>query len=81
MLEPSSEHDALEPPRKLKENKAGGKNEIFPEVLKSYGAAMIEYILDLFNTVWKEDRVLDELRSAMHMPVLKTGDLTLCDNW
>ena len=55
MLELPSEHDALELPRKLKENKAGGKNGIFSEMLKSYGADMIEYSLDLFNTVWKEE--------------------------
>ena len=49
----------LEVLRKLKGNKAGGKNGILPEMVKSCGAEWMGYILDLFCTVWEE-----ELRSA-----------------
>ena len=42
---------------------------------------MMEYILDLFETVWKEERVPDEWRDALLVPIPKKGDLMICGNW
>ena len=38
-------------------------------------------IHDLFSTVWREERVPEEWRDAVLVPVPKKGDLTVCDNW
>ena len=42
---------------------------------------MMEYILDLFETVWKEERVPDEWRDALLVLIPKKGDLMICGNW
>ena len=66
---------------KLKGNKAGGKTGILPEMLKCCGAVMMEYILDLFGIVWKEERFPAKWRDALLVPIPKIGDLTICGNW
>ena len=57
MSNPPSEEEIIEAIEKLKRNKAGGSNGILPELLKSSGAVIIEYIKDLFETVWHEETV------------------------
>ena len=42
---------------------------------------MMNYTLDIFRTVWMEQRVPQEWRDALLVPIPKTGDLTQCDNW
>ena len=49
----------------LKGGKAGGKNGILPEMVKTCGAEMMDHILDLFSTEWREQRVPDEWRNAV----------------
>ena len=41
----------------------------------------MEYILKLFQTIWKEKCVPSEWRDALLVPVPKKGDLSCCDNW
>ena len=62
--------------RQLKSHKAGGKNGILPDMIKSCGPHII-----LFCTVWREEQVPSEWRDAVLVPIPKKGDLTLCDNW
>ena len=81
LSQPPAEDKVMEALGKLKGNKAGGKTGILPEMLKCCGAVMMEYILDLFETVWKEKRVLDEWRDALLVPIPKKGDLMICGNW
>ena len=78
---PPTEDEVLEALGKLKEKKAAGKNGILPEMVKGCGGWMMEYILDLFSTVWKEERVREEWRDALLVPIPKKGDLTRCDKW
>ena len=54
---PPTEDEVLEALGKLKGKKAAGKNGILPEMVKGCGGWMMDYILDLFSTVWKEERV------------------------
>lgn len=49
-------------------------------MLKSSGDIM-DYILDLFITVWKDQLVPDEWWDAMLVPIPKKGDLTQYNNW
>ena len=41
----------------------------------------MDYMLDLFQTVWSEQQVPEEWRDALLVPIPKKGDLTQCDNW
>ena len=66
---------------KLKGRKAGGKSGIFPEMVRGCGGELMDYILDMFHTVWMEQRVPQEWRDALLVPIPKKGDLTQCDNW
>ena len=81
LAQPPAEDEVMEALGKLKRNKAGEKTGILLEMLKCCGALMMEYILDLFETVWKEERVPDEWRDALLVPIPKKGDLTICGNW
>ena len=81
MNEPPTAVEISEALDSLKGHKAGGKNGILPELVKSSGGDIMDYILDLFNTVWNDQRVPDEWRDAMLVPIPKKGDLTQCDNW
>lgn len=54
LKEPPTDEEVLEALGMLKVKKAGGKNGLLQEMVKSCGAALIEYIKDLFGTVWKE---------------------------
>ena len=56
----------------MREQTAGGQNGILPEMVK-YCGGLIDYILDLFSTVWREQ----EWRDALIIPIPKKGDLTL----
>ena len=73
--------EVVEAMGKLKEGKAGGKNGILPEMVRGCGEAMMDYTLDMFRTVWMEQRVPQEWRDALLVPIPKKGDLTQCDNW
>ena len=66
---------------RMKGSKAGGKTGILPEMVKSCGGLLLEYLMDLFQTVWMEGRVPEEWRDAILIPIPKKGDLSYCDNW
>ena len=77
---PPSEEEVIEAIGRLKSGKAGGKSGILPEMVKDCGGGVMNCILDLFTTAWKE-KVPGEWRDAMLVPIPKKGDLTICDNW
>ena len=66
---------------KRKERKAGVKNGILLEMVRGCGGTMIDYTLDMFRTVWMEQRVPQEWTDALLVPISKKGDLTQCDDW
>ena len=76
-----TEEEVMEAIGKLKGGKAGGRNGILPEMVKSCGGQLMDYMLDLFQTVWSEQHVPKEWRDALLVPIPKKGDLTQCDNW
>ena len=77
MSEPPTEKEIMEAIDHVKRNKAGGSSGI---LLKTCGANIIEYIKDLFETVWHEG-VPQEWKDATLIPIPKKGDLSQCDNW
>ena len=40
-----------------------------------YCGGLLEYIVDLFSTVWREQKVPEEWRDALIIPIPKKGDL------
>ena len=71
MRSPPTEEEILEGMSRLKGNRAGEKNNILPEMLKSCGPHILDKLCDLFATVWREGRVLSEWRDAVLVPILK----------
>ena len=81
LVDPPTAEEVAEAMGKLKEGKAGGKNGILPEMVRGCGETIMDYTLDMFHTVWMEQRVPQEWRDAVLVPIPKKGDLTQCDNW
>ena len=65
----------------LKSNKAGGRNELTPELVKLVCTVFDNYVLDLFQSVWEAKKVPKEWIDAVLVPIPKKGDLSVCDNW
>ena len=59
--------------RRLRNDKAGGKSGILPELLKCGSASFLEYLLDLLHTVWDEGSVPQDWVNADIVPVPKKG--------
>ena len=66
---------------KVKLRKAGGTSRISPEMIVAGGPVLHRVLLNLFRQVWGEGCVFDEWRDALVVPVLKRGDLNVCDDW
>ena len=66
---------------RLAVGRASGLNGLLPDILNCCGGPLLDYILTLFQTVWKERCVPAEWRDALLVPVPKKGDLSFCDNW
>ena len=78
---PPDKDEILRALGRLAVGRAGGLNGLLPDVLKCCGGPLLDYILTLFQTVWKERCVPAEWRDALLVPVPKKGDLSSCDNW
>ena len=76
-----TEEEVMEAMGKLKLGEDGGKSGILPEMVRGCGGELMDYILDMFHTVWMEQRVPQEWRDALLVPIPKKGDLTQCNNW
>ena len=81
LAEPPTEEEIMQAIGRLKCGRAGGKSGILPEMVKGCGGEMMDHIIDLFATVWREEEVPQDWRDALLVPIPKKGDLTQCDNW
>ena len=66
---------------RIKHGKAGVKNGSLPEMERSAAGELIEYMLDLFTNVLREENFPQEWKDTLLVPIPKGGDLTQCDNW
>ena len=71
---PPSEEEVLGALNAVRGNKAGGKNGILPELVKCCGANLLEYFLELFHQVWRDECVPQEWKDALIVPIPKKGD-------
>ena len=65
----------------LKSFKAAGPDEIMAEVLKAGGTAVVDWMHRIIQKVWRTERVVEEWRMSTIVPLLKKGDVEVCDNY
>ena len=68
---------------RIKVGKAASNNGLLPDIVKCCGGPLLDFIVLLFRTVWREREraVPAEWHDAILLPVPKNGDLSVCDNW
>jgi hypothetical protein len=83
MADPPSRDELEDAIGAMKNGKVGGHSGILPEMAKA-GRCVDEFmdaLLALTHRVWLENRVPQDWRDAILVPIPKKGDLTRCDNW
>ena len=66
---------------KLKNHKAAGIDEIPAEVLKWGGKSITAWLHEIILGVWESERAPAEWKQALIVPVFKSGDKALLDNY
>ena len=62
-------------------NKAPGPDKILNEMLKSGGILVVDFLVNLFNNVFHSDSFPDEWSRAIIVPIYKSGDPNLTNNY
>ena len=66
---------------KLKNHKAAGVDEICAEVLKGGGESVTAWLHKIIAGVWATEKAPTEWKLALIVPVFKSGDATVLDNF
>ena len=67
--------------RKMKNGKAGGKDEITAELLKADMNTTEKWLVNLFRTFWEQEKVPKTWKLGLIVKIQKKGDLTEYGNW
>ncbi|KAK3563338.1 hypothetical protein QTP86_021817, partial [Hemibagrus guttatus] len=68
--------------KRMKSGKAVGPDDIPVEVWKSLGEAAVEFLANLFNRVLESERMPEEWRRSVLVPIFKNkGDVQSCSNY
>ncbi|KAK3516660.1 hypothetical protein QTP70_021999 [Hemibagrus guttatus] len=68
--------------KRMKSGKAVGPDDIPVEVWKCLGEATVEFLTSLFNRVLESERMPEEWRRSMLVPIFKNkGDVQSCSNF
>ncbi|KAK3574104.1 hypothetical protein QTP86_003409 [Hemibagrus guttatus] len=68
--------------KRMKSGKAVGPNNIPVEVWKCLGEAAVEFLTSLFNRVLESERMPEEWRRSVLVPIFKNkGDVQSCSNY
>ncbi|KAK3507156.1 hypothetical protein QTP70_009289 [Hemibagrus guttatus] len=68
--------------KRMKSGKAVGPDDIPVEVWKCLGEAAVEFLTSLFNRVLESDRMPEEWRRSVLVPIFKNkGDVQSCSNY
>ena len=65
----------------LKNNKAGGLDEVTAELLKQGGETVAEELTYLFNLIWQTEEVPGDWRRGAIVKLPRRGNLSDCNNW
>ena len=61
--------------------RAAGDDRIVAELVKNNGEAMIDWIMEMIQEVWKTRLVPQEWKNATLVPIYKTRDRRVCGNY
>ncbi|KAK3511388.1 hypothetical protein QTP70_006111 [Hemibagrus guttatus] len=68
--------------KRMKSGKAVGPDDILVEVWKCLGEAAVEFLANLFNKVLESERMPEEWRRSVLVPIFKNkGDVQSCSNY
>jgi len=67
--------------RNLKNNKAIGTNGIDPELIKYGRNKLLLRIYELVRLIWEEERIHEEWKETIIVPIYKKGDRDKCENY
>ena len=66
---------------KLQNVKSAGDDRIVAELLKNGEEAVIDWLWELLQTVWRTRQVTSEWKSSTLVPLHKTNDRKVCNNY
>jgi len=66
--------------RNLKNNKATGTDGVHLELIKYRGNKLLNRIYELVRQIWEEERIPEEWKEAIIVPIYKKGDRVRCEN-
>jgi len=81
MCDPPTSEEVVTVLSRIKLGKAAGSNGLLPDIVRCCGSPLLDVIVSLFGTVWREKQAPVEWHDATLVPVPKKGDLSACDNW
>ena len=67
--------------RKMRNGKSGGKDEITVELLTADIDTTVDWLADLFSTIWEQEVVPKVWKHGLIVKLPKKGDLPECGNW
>ena len=67
--------------RNLKNNKAAGTDGIYPELIKYRGDKLLNRMYELVRQIWEEERIPEEWKETIIVPVYKRGDRDRRENY
>jgi len=67
--------------RNLKNNKAAGTDAIHLELIKYGGNKLLNRMYELVRQIWEEERLPEEWKETIIVPIHKRGDRDRCENY
>jgi hypothetical protein len=66
---------------KLKRYKSSGGDQITAEIIQAGGEILHSKIHELTNSIWNMEKLRDQWKKSITIPIHKKGDKTDCSNY
>ena len=80
-ISPPSYNEVCSIINKLKSNKAGGTDNILPELIKQGGRTLKQRIYQLILMIWEKEQLPNQWKEGIIFPLYKKGDRLDCKNY
>jgi len=80
-LEELAIQDVKKAMRNIKNDKAAGTDGIHPELIKYGGNKLLIRMYELVRQIWEEERIPEEWKETIIVPIYKKGDRDSCENY